>query len=424
MLKTFQIDYTRSALQFALLKNRENDRYFNDTDISIISFFEHLSEEDEVNRYVETFKDLATQQNKTHKIGAGILTCTDNPTIVNNKSCFISPFEWACTIRVDLNNRDKMLETLYKIMEEFRGKKVDIALLDNGKLQPVGTIGNSFDMKINDYDFIGNYNSDSEITSQWINSKIAEYVSNYGFQNVATKVFVDHNGILELYIKTSTNVWEKENTIVPQHTSFEKMKLDISFTDIKMQQPYTLNGEDYCTITFGGGATLTTNNIRLGNDLVKVFIKKNKVVGGTNSGDFTFTNQTNYMLDPIEKGSGNSANSIENKLKSNFMVANSHTDSVAITHEYTFAYDSNISLLVQWFEYANFGLQHRGVGDALTNNSMTPNIIYTIEEYYSNWGTIKKYQFSAKIVEDIDIGNTDSDVMTIKVAMQLQGANN
>lgn len=424
MLKTFQVDYVRSALEFALMKNRGSEEYFDDNDFNIFSFYEHLQEEGEVQRYVEKYQTLIERQNRQELIGFGIVAVTDTPTIVNNKKCFISPFEWSCSIRITKENRDRTIATIYKIMEEYRGKKVDVACFDNGKLLPVGTVGSGNDMNINDYDFVGNV--EGEITDIKISALITNLVDTCGFVNNANKVFIDNDGILKLFeYDTEEETWNEIENVVPNHTSYEKMKLDISFTDVKIDEPYTIDRLEYCDITFGGGATLTSANVRVGNDLIKVSIKKHKIVASSDgTGDFVFANATNYILDPLENGCGNSATSIENKLRSNYFMTNSHTDSVATTHEYTFIFDDENDLLNAWFEYASYGDNKLGTNNQLTQNSMTPNIIYVVKEIWNSWGKIKSYSYYAKIVEDIDIGNTDSDIMTIKVSMQLQGENN
>ena len=41
----------------------------------------------------------------------------------------------------------------------------------------------------------------------------------------------------------------------PEHEGFEKYKLSLSFDSIKCNQPRTLNGDEYCDISFGGSAT-------------------------------------------------------------------------------------------------------------------------------------------------------------------------
>lgn len=434
MIKTFPIDFVRGALEFAFFKNRDNLEYFSDTDISIFSFYEHLASDGEVNRYVERYKDLIDQQNRAGLIGSGILSATSSTSMVNNKQVFISPFEWTCTIRCTLANRDKMLGTLYKAIEELRGRKTDIALFDNGKLQAVGTIGNANDNLVHDYDFIGSF-SDDIITNAMLNTRLESIIldTSLGISVDYTKelfVFIEHKGKLELHKGNPTELehtfdWEYVEDLLVEHNSFDKMKLSLSFTDLKATDPYTLNGLEYFEITFSGGATLTTKNVMLGNDLVKVRIAKNKIVVGDNS-DYSFKVSSAlvfYTLDPQEKASGNSAGTIENKLKSNFFKTNTHTDSIVITKNYTFVYDTNIELLNQWYNYASYGDNNLNSG-ALQQTSMTPNIIYTIREITNSWFDIKTKEFNAKIVEDIDISPTDSDVMTIGVSMQLQGDNN
>lgn len=437
MIKTFPIDYVRGALEFALFKNRDNIEYFSDDDIKFFTFYEHLASDGEVNRYVETFKKLVEQQNKSSLIGSGIITATSTTSIVNNKQVFACPFEWTCTIRCTLENRDKMLGTLYKVFEELRGRKTDIACLDNGKLQAVGTIGNGVDDYIHDYDYIGSFSEDI-ITDEIMFTRIRSITTN---SNLRLKVddekdlylFIDHKGKLELwkgvYDEDDENPynwsWEQVDNFIFNHNSFEKMKISLSFTDMRATDPYTLTGTEYFEITFGGGATLTTKNVKLGNDLVKVRIAKDRVVTGNNS-SFQFRDGANmvfYTLDPQEKASGNSAGTIENKLKSNNFLTNTHTDSLVVSKQYTFVYNDEIGLLNQWYEYASYGNQNLNSG-ALQQASMTPNIIYKISEIENSWCDIKERHFDTKIVDDIEINDTDSDIITIGLTMQIQGANN
>ena len=438
MIKTFPIDYVRGALEFALFKNRNNTEYFSDDDIKFFTFYEHLASEDEVNRYVETFKQLVEQQNKSSLIGSGIITATSSTSLINNKQVFISPFEWVCTIRCTLDNRDKMLGTLYKAFEELRGRKTDIACFDNGKLQAVGTIGNGVDDYIHDYDYIGSFSEDI-ITDALMYQRIRSITTNGNLRlNVEDEknlyLFLEHKGKLELWLGVYDEEdenpynwsWEKVDDFVFNHSSFEKMKISLSFTDMKATDPYTLDGTEYFEITFGGGATLTTKNVKLGNDLVKVRIAKDKVVLGNNN-NFQFRDSSYmvfYTLDPQEKASGNSAGTIENKLKSNNFITNTHTDSLVVSKQYTFVYNEEIALLNQWYEYASYGNQNLGTGGALQQTSMTPNVIYFVSEIENSWCDIKERHFQTKIVDDIEINDTDSDIITIGLTMQIQGDNN
>ena len=79
-------------------------------------------------------------------------------------------------------------------------------------------------------------------------------------------------------------------------------------------------------------------------------------------------------------------------------------------------------IINQWFKYARYGIQ----GDSTNSYStgVCPNMIYEISEIWSCWGQVNRIKFKAKIVESIDIENTESDTMTITVPFQVQGENN
>lgn len=415
MLKVMQIDFVRSVLESKLKSFASGEQFFNDTDIKLFSFYEQLTQDNEVDRYVELYNDLVLQQNKMDLVGFGIVTTTDTPSITNLKKGFVSPFEWSCTIRCTLKNRDKMIATIYKIIEDYKGKKQDIAQLNNGKLVPVGTPTNRITLTVEDYDFIGEITSSP---STEIATILSDLETNYGITNNATVVYVEYDGELQLYeYQTDTWVNISENN-VPEHDSFEKLKLDLSFDDIKVDEPYTLNAEEYCTVTFGGTATLTTKSIRMGNDLTHVIFSKYKVKGST---DYTFP-ANSYDLEPLEMPSGLNANTIPNQLRSNYFRTNTHTDSVAISIQYNFLLDLETPIIKQWFEYGRYGINNLNSG-AIQLNSITPNIIYQIKELWASWGEINLYEYKGKIVEDIDVENTESDTMTLGVTIQVQGEN-
>ena len=418
MLKVMQIDFIRSVLERKLMSFSSGETYFNDTDISLYSFYEQLTSKDEVNRYVERYNDLVKQQNKMNLVGFGIVTVTDNPSITNLKKSFVSPFEWACTIRCTLANRDKMISTIYQLIKEMKGKKQDVAQLDNGKLVPVGTITNSLSLTIENYDYIGEV---SLAPSSEINALLSNLTSNYGLTNNATIVYVEHSGKLQLYeYKSNNSTWVNiSDDFVPEHNSFEKMKIDLSFDDIKVDEPYTLDSNEFCTITFGGTATLTNANIRLGNDLTHVVFSKYLVKGET---DYIFGSNS-YDLEPLEMPSGLNANTLPNQLRSNYFKANTHTDSIAASIQYTFILDMESTILKQWFEYGRYGICNLSESGAIEDTSITPNIIYKVKEYWASWGAISVYEYKGKIVEDIDIENTESDTMTLGIALQVQGDN-
>ena len=209
----------------------------------------------------------------------------------------------------------------------------------------------------------------------------------------------------------------------PEHNSFTKWKVSLSFDSLRCDEPRTLNAEEYCNISFGGSATLTNASVLLGNDLLKLGIKKSIIKGNT---DITIPSAyaTLYWLEPLEVPSSNNANTIPNQLLSNAFKTNSHTDSINLSLQYTFIVDTNIPLIQQLFLYARYGNQATISGSTLSADGITPNMIYEINEIYNTWGNLLYQTFKAKIVESIDLDNTESDVLSITIPMQVQGDNN
>lgn len=438
MIKTFPINFIQEALEQTLLKAHiENPDFFGGRNqISLTSFYQQLKNEEEVNRFIETFRDLSEQQNRLNLIGNGILLSPENPTITNLYSCTIIPMTFTCAIRCQLSNRDQMIETINNLIEELKGTKCDIAQLkcrdSNGNVfyQPfmVGTIGhNERHPLVNNGDFIGTANGTIEVENilhdmadkdlydidflfhegQWY------YAESYGKLVV---FYCDGNN----FVQIEDDGTHPEIIFPPEHESFEKFKLSMALESIRCDTPYTLNSEEYCEISFGGSATLVSENVKLGNDLVKVIINKKKIITET---PIVFTNPTKYYLEPLEMPSGSNANTKVAQLVSNRFLNNSHTDALSITLQYTFVLDESIDLLKQWFKYGRYGTQY--VGNASEHvQTMSPNLIYDIKEYWSSWGNVDVEPIIAKIVGSVDIENTEGDTLTLGVTMQVQGENN
>lgn len=420
MIKTFQIEFVRKALESKLASYVGNTNLFNDDDIVIFSFYEHLVSDAEVERYVELYRELVNEQNRADKIGYGIIATTDTPSITNLKSVFVSPFEWTCNIRCEITNRDKMLTTIYQLISDLKGRKIDVAQLDNGKLLVVGTI----DSNIKNYDYIGEVNSATYATD--IATLISTIISNGTTTTISglEYLYASCGGKIKLY-RYITNAWVEQANAVEEHNSFEKYKIDLGFDDIKCTEPYTLNEESYIDITFGGTATLTNSNVRLGNDMVKLFIGKNYIrTSDTETYSFEVDDKIVYTeLEPLELSSGNSGNDIQNQLRSNFFKTNSHTDSISLTLQYSFVCDMSIDFISSLFDYARYGENDLGDNNELQQTSITPNIVYSIKELWSSWGEVKVKTIKTKIVGDISIENTESDIMSMTLTMQIQGDN-
>ena len=403
--------------------------------IALSSFYEQLKSQDEVDRFVETYRDLSDQQNRMGLIGNGVILAPENPTYTNLYSSLIIPFTWTCSIRCTLANRDQMISTINNLIEKLKGRKVDIAQLncvdENGKSYSVpfvvGTVGQYGSApKIENGDYI-NSPYVSSIDGA-INSLVVSGVSMPTLSNDKTMwVYFGHSSQLRVALnyydsESNTRKWKEitddgtyaDVIFPPQHTSYERYKMSLSFDSIRCDEPRNINAEEYCEISFGGSATLVNYNVKLGNDLLKIYVSKYKIVADT---PYTY-GSNGYYLEPLEMPSGNNANTQINQLVSNAFVSNTHTDSLALSLQYTFICDESVTILEQWFNYARYGTQ------GIATNKISPNTIYLIKEFWCSWGVFKNKQFYGKIVESIDIENTESDTLTLSVSFQLQGENN
>ena len=159
--------------------------------------------------------------------------------------------------------------------------------------------------------------------------------------------------------------------------------------------------------------------------MVKLFIGKNYIrISSSEIYDFKTDGVITYTeLEPLELSSGNSSNDVPNQIRSNFFKTNSHTDSIAITLQYSFICDLSIDLIEKWFDYARYGESDLGDNNSFLPTSITPNVVYSIKELWSSWGEVKVKTIKTKIAGDISIENTESDVMSMTLTMQIQGEN-
>ena len=432
MLKIFPIDFIRQAFEQKLLEEHKKDvNFFGGKDqVNIFSFYEQLKSQEQVDRFVENYRDLSDQQNRSGLILNGVLVAPENPTITNLYSSTIIPMSWTCSMRCLIENRDQAIWTINNLIEKLKGRKVDIAQLncvdEQGKAycEPfmVGTIGqNDGEPSLKDGDYIGTLANANAATT-----KIGEYTD----QGITYDTSKDHwfycqnNNLLKvIYYNHTTNSYSfleddgTHNDIVfpPEHTSFEKYKVSFSFDAIRCDEPRNLNAEEYCELTFSGSATLVSSGVQFGNDLLKIMVQK---LGYQAETYISFTNAPKYYLEPLEMPSGNNANTQINQLVSNNFLSNSHTDAIALTLQYTFIYDKNIDLIKQLFNYARYGTR------GLTVNDITPNLEYKVIEYWCSWGDFENKEIKTKLVENVDIENTESDTLTLSLTMQIQGENN
>lgn len=435
---TFPIDFVRQVIEQTLLEEHiKNNRFFGgENQVNLFSFYEQLEKEDEVNRYVEKYRDLTDQQNRTGLIMNGTIIAPENPTITNVYSAFIVPFTFTCSFRVTLANRDMAIETINNLIDKLKGKVTQVVEFKDGKLFKVGTMGTGGGLesvKIMTGDFIASNVALNSLDTT-LSNKMSQLES-LGFSREQTHYrdyfyyyIADSNNKLKAVYKPSDNsAWQvvssndgHEDFVLPNSTSTiaNRMNLDLSFDSFRCDEPRVLNATEYCVISFGGSATLASKNVFLGNQIVKIGVQKTKIKADT---DISISN-TFDLLEPLEIPSGGNAGTQLNQLLSNKFVPNTHSSSLSPSIQYTFILDRDIPILMQWFKYARYGIVADG-NNISWMNGVSPNMIYTIEEIIVNWEEATKNSFKAKIIESIDIETTESDVTTITVPFQVQGDN-
>ena len=426
-MKTFPIDFIRQIVEQTLIEEKiKNPMYIGGPNqVNLFSFYEQLVQENDVDRFTEMYRDLVEQQNRSGLIANGVIVAPENPTITNLNQCLIVPMTFTITFRCTTADRDLVLESLNNLISVLKGRKVDIAELNDGQLFKVGTFGNNVNgtPAIRNGDYLGD--NITNIATRLTNLGILGFSvptaakGNYYYtsKDGAIVTYVYNGSAYELSYKDGTYA---DVIYPPTHSSFTKYKVSLSFDSIRCDEPRTLSAEEYCNLSIGGSATLCNASVLLGNDLLKLGINKNKVKG---TPTYTYTNPTKYWLEPLEMPSSNNANTKANQLLSNAFKTNSHTDALNLTLQYTFILDTSIGLLNELYEYGRYGIQATFSSTTLIGDGISPNLIFDIVEIYNTWGSCNVRQFKTKIIESVDIENTESDVLTISTTMQIQGDN-
>ena len=432
MLKTtFPIDFIRQIITQTMEEEHYKDfnLYGGDNQVNLFSFYEQLAQGNEVDRYVENFRALTNQENRTSLIMNGIIVAPENPTLTNLNNCDIIPLTFTCVFRVKLGNRDDALKTINNTIEILKGRKIDVAQFENDKIFKVGTMANNStgNPLIKNGDYIGQCLNANLNT--FISNLLTSLSTNFGMSEsgLDNYYYVDYNDTITplrefIVVKKNNGTWEKitsgSGIIFPNGKVLtDKWQVSMSFDSIRCDEPMILNAEEYCTISFGGSATIVNARIRLGNELSKLGIKRYSVQTSTTIS----INESNYhWLEPLELPSNNNADTQIRQLFNKNFVSETHSDALTISMQYTFILDKDESLINLWFKYARYGIQNIGSSGNIYANAITPNMIYEIVELWSCWGEIEYYKYQAKIVETIDIELTESDVLSITIPLQPQ----
>ena len=420
-MKTLALDFVRQAIEQTLEQEHlKNSKYFGGKNqVNLMSFYEQLVEDYEVDRYKEVYRDLVNEQNRTGLILNGTIVAPETPQIMNINSSLIVPLTFNVSFRTYIKDRDLAIETIDHLIKIMRGRHFDIAEFDNGKLLKVGTIANEVlgTPTLKNGDFVGTLGS-SVITTDMaarLSTLTSLGITTSGVEQLYFEDSISHK-LMSAIKDTELHFWlvdENDNTI-PQHTSFEKYKVSISFDSMRIDEPKTLNAEETITILFSGSATVVNKDTALGNDLTKLGIKKYKIQAKT---DIALTDNYHW-LEPLELPSSLGISNEISQLASHNFIQNKHNDGINPNFDYSFVLDKNETLIYQWWKYARYGIT--GTLAQSYADGVSPNTLYKIQEIWSYWGEVEIFEFITKATDNIDIENTESDALTIKLTFELQ----
>jgi hypothetical protein len=396
MATLYDIDLLRGLFEYKL----------NDATIKVKSFYEQIEDAEQLDRFVEEVREMIALQNQEKSVSNfkahGIIRQQSQAEIINIKTNYISPLEYEMRLDLEPIDRDYVLDKVKTLIDNLRGLKFDVVLLDNGQVKVIESaeIDTSLDKKklnktflffvpLSSYDptlSAENTTFSSDISTQFVITPDVVYV-----------LYMIYNN--RLYTRTYRKLGFAPGTVTigaAQDLGLIKdtYKISLSFNGIQTNEPYINNGADRVNIFFSGSATIVQSKVSLGNDIVLTSIQAGKNTG------------TLYIVEPTEIPASLSLNDDTFPLYSTGYQSIDRNLSISNKINYSFVYDSSNALYNAMYRYARFG---KAVGDS---TALDPNAIYTIKEYRQSYGVVTIDKIYAKI-NDIGTSNTNGDVMTI-----------
>ena len=390
----------------------------NDNTIFLASFYEQIQDDQQIERYVETIKELLALQNRekseSNYKAMGIIAQSGNAEIINIKQNYISPLEYQARFDIELNDRDYVLGKLKTLINDLRGRKFDVIALESGAIRilPDNYTINQTTNKIvlnatGTFVSVGGSNPIETTPTSFIthlNTTYHQIQSSTAFTlNVAyTLLFIYNNDYYSRVItRTGASSYTYGNPVKIGDVE-QTYKLSLSFDGIQSQEPYINNGVDRVFLFFGGSATVVESKVSLGNDIIL-----NTIQVGKNEGEI-------YEVEPTEIPASLSVSDDTFQTYANGYRTQDRNLAIGNKMAYSFIYDNTNTLYNDLYAYARFGV---AVTPAPAN-IILPQQIFTIKEYRYSFGILTTNTFFAKL-GDVATSNTNGDVMTISVNFKI-----
>ena len=384
----------------------------NDNTIFLASFYEQIQDEQQIERYVDSIKELLALQNREKSVSnykaMGIIAQSGNAEIINIKQNYISPLEYQARFDIELTDRDYVLGKLKTLINDLRGRKFDVIALQDGsiKILPDNYTINETSNKLvlNPAGTFVTTSASSPILStptffiSHLNTTYHQIQSSTAFTlNVPYTLFFiwDNDYYSRVITRTGASSYTYGNEVKIGDVE-QTYKLSLSFDGIQSQEPYINNGVDRVFLFFGGSATVVESKVSLGNDIVL-----NTIQVGKNEG-------TIYTVEPTEIPASLSVSDDTFQTYANGYRTQDRNLAIGNKMAYSFIYDNTNALYNDLYTYARFG----------TNAATYAQQIFTIKEYRYSFGVLTTNTFYAKL-GDVATSNTNGDVMTISVNFKI-----
>jgi hypothetical protein len=441
----------------------------NDNTIFLASFYEQIQDEEQINRYVDSIKELLALQNRekseSNYKAMGIIAQSGNAEIINIKQNYISPLEYQARFDIELNDRDYVLDKLRGLINQLRGRKFDLSLQSNGS---VVVFGEPTQLSTT---IFGIFN---KMYVEVANTGINPITNSSGYINlIKNQVFLIRNNTISQQFTTYFNFnnvlyssvysysgWTSQTTNeTAYNNSFEKVDFfapNISAQSTLVNQFINLGTTNRAVlkITYGDGNQPTYHSIVLTGETVTlpisigifpVFYKLSLSFDGIQSqepyinngvdrvflffgGSVTIVESkvslgndiistiirtgkdtgASYLVEPTEIPASLSVSDDTFQTYVNGYRTQDRNMAIGNKMAYSFIYDNTNALYNDLYQYARFG----------TNASTYAQMIFTITENRYAFSKVTSNKFYAKL-GDVATSNTNGDVMTLSVNFKI-----
>ena len=396
-MATYDIDLLRALMVHKL----------NDQSIFLASFYEQIQSEDEINRYVETIKELVSLQNNEKSESGykamGIISQSGNADILNIKQNYIAPLEYQVRLDIELSDRDYVLGKIKTLINDLKGTKNEVIALQSGEIivANVPTIDTATDkISLTEanktmFAYAPSYDPRTATTA-WSTDLEAKYNATSTFATIEFYFYYVPDGKLYKRSISRTSGTYTYGTVVDLDLVEERYKISVSFNGIQSQEPYINNGVDRVFLFFGGNATIVDRNVILGNDIIRTTIRVGKDEGIT------------YTVEPTELTGSLDVSDDTYPLWSTGYQSVDRNMAISNKVSYSFVFDRSNVLFEGLYKYGRYG----------SGSGTYAQQIFTVTEYRYTFGNLFVDRFYAKL-GNVNTQNTNGDVMTISVLFKV-----